>query len=166
MERYEDFEEKHPYVVTIGEAALAFAVKKGVQKVGEKFGVELRHGRTDNETRNKVIEKHPVVAAALVTTAAPVAEELLYRHLPSKGLDRLDSMERGSGKRSLAEIGITALFAAQHAGKDGIPLPQFLGGLVYQRAFSRRGLRHSIVAHATNNTLAVTEHLLSKKNHS
>ncbi len=163
LEKYENFESKHPYATSVGEAAVAYAVKAGVRRIGAKYGVELGHGRKNNKTRGKIIEEHPVAAAAAATIAAPAAEELLYRHLPAKGLDKVDGLERGSLKRSLVEMGITGLFAAQHAGKDGIPLTSLIGGLVYQRAYNRRGLGGSVAAHVTNNALAAVEHLAKKE---
>jgi hypothetical protein len=161
-EKYESLEKKHPYAVTIGEAALAYALKTGAKRVGKKFGVTVGHGRADNPARNDFIEKHPKTAATLATVVAPIGEELLYRHTSNKGLNKL-GMEKESTGRHLAELGITALFAAQHVGKDGIPLPQLIGGLNYQRTYNRRGLKHSMLSHITNNSLAVTEAVISKK---
>jgi membrane protease YdiL (CAAX protease family) len=161
-DKYNDLELKHPYAVSVGEAAVAFLVKKGVKKIGERAGLKLQHGRADNPTRNKVIEEHPVAAAALATVAAPIGEEILYRHLTAKGLDHLD-IERDTTKRTAAELGVTALFSAQHAGRDGLPIPQLIGGLVYQRAYNRRGLKGSITSHITNNALAVGEAVYRKR---
>ena len=161
-QEYEQFSFKHPYVMSIGEAALLFGVKHGLQKVGEKAGVPLGHGRRDSKTRNKVIEEHPVMAATAATVWAPVSEELLFRELPARILER-----KGYGKESAtsraAKLGVATLFAAAHAGPDAIPLPQLLGGIHYAAVHEKRGLGPSIAAHATHNVLQATRHLIASK---
>lgn len=161
-QKYEQLSSEHPYVTSIGEAALLFGVKYGLQKAGEKVGVPLGHGHRNSETRNKVIEEHPVAAAAAATVWAPVSEELLFRELPARILEK-KGYDKESTISRVTKLGVAALFAAAHAGPDAIPLPQFLGGLHYAAVHQERGLGPSIAAHVTHNTLQAARYIIANK---
>src|SRR5690606_6824910 len=146
---YETFAGKHPYAATLGEAAVFFAAKYGVQRLDLPIG----HGRKDRPSRRNFIENHPAIATGLVTAVAPVAGELVFRELPARMMEKR-GIELESNLAKRVKLGVAAVFAASHAGPDAIPVTHFVSGLNYSRLHERRGLSHSIMAHAANNTMA------------
>lgn len=161
-QRYDTFAEEHPYAATIGETAVLFGLKYGLEKAGDKVGLPLGHGRKNRPSRNEFIENHPALATGAAVVLAPVTEEIVFREAPSRLLE-----SKGYDNESLtskrAKLAITGIFAAAHAGPDAVPLPQFIGGLNYKRIHEKRGLKASILAHSTNNALAAIQYFTSKK---
>lgn len=45
-------------------------------------------------------------------------------------------------------------FASGHAGKDAVPVPQFVGGLNYWRIMNARGYGPAVLGHVTHNILS------------
>ncbi|HEX7483940.1 MAG TPA: CPBP family intramembrane glutamic endopeptidase [Candidatus Saccharimonadales bacterium] len=161
-QKYENFAEEHPVAATLGETAVLYAARYGIQKAGKKLGVPLGHGRSGPGLRQDLIEKHPHLAAAAATVIAPITEELLFRELPARKLEE-KGYDKDSTRSKRVKLGMAAAFAVGHAGPHAIPLPQFIGGLHYSRLHEKRGLKHSILAHVTNNTLAALQYGLEKK---
>jgi membrane protease YdiL (CAAX protease family) len=161
-QKYETFAEEHPVVATLGETAVLFALRQGLEKGAGKAGLPLGHGRRNNTLRNDIISKHPILAAGAATVLAPIGEELLYRQLPAYLLEK-KAIEEGSLIARKAKLGVAAIFAASHAGPNAIPIPQFIGGLNYSRIHEKRGLKYAILAHVTNNTLAAAKFALKNK---
>lgn len=159
---YEHFSDSHPIAASIGETAVLFGLRYALEKGGDKLGVSLGHGRKNRHSKQKMIEEHPVIATGLATVVAPVTEELMFRELPSRVLEH-KGYENGSNGSKKAKLATAALFAAMHSGPDGIPLPQFLGGLNYGRIHEKRGLKASVAAHVTNNALYAARHIITKK---
>ena len=161
VEKTKNFSEKHPYAATIGRTALVYGARQLVKAAGKRYGVEFGHGRKDSRTRSQFIEEHPVLAGTLATVVAPVMEEIAFRELPKRYLDSKEDLP--PIKRVAAELGVAAVFAAGHAGPNAVPLPQFIGGLNYLDIHRRHGLRHSIVAHVTNNTLSAIQYGIERR---
>jgi hypothetical protein len=161
-ERYDTFAEEHPYAATIGETAVLFALRYGLEKAGDKVGLPLGHGRKDSISKRKLIERHPYLATAAATIWAPASEEMVFREAPARVLDRkgFDSESLTSKRTKLA---VAAIFAAAHGGPDAVPLPQFVGGLNYGRIHEKRGLKAAVLAHSLNNTLAAAQYLAGQR---
>lgn len=161
-QKYETFSEEHPALATLGETAVLFALRYGLEKGGEKIGIPLGHGRRDQESRNDLIKAHPILATGAATLLAPVTEELLFREIPARILEK-----HGYGESSLVskrtKLGVAAVFGVAHTGPSAIPLPQFIGGLNYGRIHERRGLKYSILAHVTSNTLAAARYVITNR---
>ena len=160
-EEKETFTEKHPYLATMGRAAIVFGARELLKVSAKKVGVELGHGRQNNPSREGLIHEHPVIATTLAVAVAPALEELAFRELPKRYLDTKDDMT--PPRRRAAELGIAATFAIGHAGKDALPLTQLIGGLNYYDIHRKKGLAHSYVAHATNNALAAGAYMLKSR---
>ena len=163
-QKYDQFSEGHPYVASMGEAALLYGLKQAMIKGGDRVGLSLGNGRKNDPTLNALADNYPVASAGVRAVAVPVSEELLYRELPdrilkTKGYEDDSRVSRG------VKLGIVALFGAspQHVGKAGIPLPQLIGGLNYSRIHRDRGLKASTAAHITNNALSVAHSVIKKK---
>ena len=161
-QKYDQFSDKHPYAATMGETALLFGLRYALQKAGDKVGVPLGHGRKDNASINRFAEEHPVLAASSSTLGTPITEELIFRELPSRVLEK-KGYDDGSLVSRRAKLAIAGIFAATHAGPDAIPVPQFIGGLNYNRIHKKRGVKASMLAHATNNALYVAKHVIEQK---
>jgi hypothetical protein len=157
--KYENFSDNHPAIATLGETAILFALRHGLEKYGKKVGVPLGHGRNGSGLRQDLIEKYPRLATMAAIAVAPTVEEIMYREILPSILEKYGYDP--DSKRT--KLGRAAIFAASHAGPHAIPVPQFIGGLNYDRIHQNRGLKYSILAHVTNNTLAVTKFAISKK---
>lgn len=97
----------------------------------------------------------PAEAAALVVRTAatallvaPVAEEMLFRGLLQRWL------EKACGRRTAAWVLTAAAFAAAHASLFFM-LPLFAVSLCFSRAKAQGGLAASILAHALYNATAL-----------
>lgn len=161
-QKYEIFSDDHPALATLGETAVLFALRYGLEKGSEKLGVPLGHGRRDQKSRNDFIKDHPILAAGAATLFAPVTEELLFREVPAQILEKR-GYEEGSSVSKRTKLGVAAVFGAAHAGPSAIPLPQFIGGINYSRIHEKRGLKYSILAHVTSNTLAAARYVITNR---
>ena len=161
--QYESFSKEHPVIATLGETAALFALRYGLEMGGEKAGIPLGHGRKNQTSRNDLIKQYPILAASAATLLAPITEELLYRELPDHILKK-KGYEGDSLRSKQIKLGVATIFAASHAGPNAIPIPQFIGGLNYGRIHEKRGLKYSILAHITNNTLAAAKYAIKNKN--
>ncbi|MFI5212583.1 MAG: CPBP family intramembrane glutamic endopeptidase [Candidatus Saccharimonadales bacterium] len=161
LETLRQFDDKHPYMTSIGAGALRFVLGAAITTAGDKVGLSLRHGRhTSSGTTTDTFEKHPILSAVGVSTIAPLGEELFWRHGAALIGEHFPDDSR---LKSLMPLGSLALFAAQHAGKDGVPIPQLIGGALYQQRYNKHGLLHSVIAHATNNSIAVASYAMKKR---
>lgn len=108
------------------------------------------------------------VAAILL---APVLEESLFRGLPyllSRFLERRQLVSEATRPLRCWAIGGTAaiLFALTHADRGPIfhlPLAQLLFGLFSWRIINDRGLRYSMLFHATHNFILISFFLVAKQ---
>lgn len=144
---------KHPILRGALVGAGLFMAGEALTRAGDKVGVSIRHGRSNSTRRIAMFTEHPIVSAVGLVTAVPVAEELLWRQIPSR------LSERFPGRQKAITVGAAALFAAQHAGPDGIPLRQGLDGLAFEKLRRHYGLRAAIAAHSIHNGLAIIKHL-------
>lgn len=160
FDKINTFETNHPIASSIAVGVGTFAAGQAIKHAGKKHGLKLQHGRTNNEARTKIIEDHPVVAGALATLYAPVSEELVFRALPDYLGKKLEAEHPHAP--ALMRLGSFALFAAAHAGKDGIPVMQALAGATFQRQYDKHGLKGSIASHLTTNALAATHYVHQK----
>lgn len=160
VETVRQFDTDHPYISSVGRGALKFATGKAIQYAGKKAGVDIRHGRSQDTKRNELFEKHKILSAVGMSVIVPAAEELFWRHGPAKITEHFTDNQR---IHRAVQIGMLALFTAQHAGKDGLPLNQMLGGANYQDIYNRHGFAKSTLSHITNNTLAVASHVIEKQ---
>jgi membrane protease YdiL (CAAX protease family) len=161
LETLRQFDDKHPYITSIGAGALHFALGTAITAAGDKVGLSLRHGRHNSDgVTADIFEKHPALSAIGLSTIVPLGEELFWRHGSALLSERLSDESR---LKKLIPLGTLALFTAQHVGKDGIPLPQMIGGAISQERYNKHGLLHSTIAHATNNTLAVASHIIQQR---
>ena len=108
--------------------------------------------------------KNPALLLLLGVVVAPLWEELVFRGLPSWLLRRV----RRNQNQSLATRDVwfwtlcvvsSFAFAIVHGANDKgeihLPLPQLVMGFLLWRVAIERGLRYSILMHATYNAVAV-----------
>lgn len=164
IQKYETFAEHHPIIASVGETAVIYGLKYAAEKAGDRVGVNVGHGRKNRPGRAKFIEDHPFIAAGAATVWAPISEELLFRELPDRVLKKRghESDSQAMKKSRLVSIGA---FTLAHAGPDAIPINQLIGGLNYDRIHHKRGLKASIIAHITNNSLVAARYIANKKRH-
>ena len=149
-QRIVEFQEQHPLAATMIETAAVWA-GRAVLKHAVEYAAGVRLGHGWHNTRVGRFFQQPVVAASSALVAAPLAEEFLLRKTPSDILDAhgQQGMQRGKG------VLIALAFASGHAGKEALPVPQFIGGLNYWRVMRARGYRSAVTAHATHNALSL-----------
>jgi membrane protease YdiL (CAAX protease family) len=109
------------------------------------------------------LSKNPLLLLVLGVIVAPLIEELLFRGVPFV-LFRAVQRWNGWGEKGRQTLcwtlgGMAAvLFAVAH-GIEGtkvhLPLPQLVLGLWSWHVINQRGLRYSILLHATYNSLPV-----------
>ena len=80
------------------------------------------------------------------------------RKLPSDAVDQKGKL----GQQKAIGTVMAGVFAAGHAGKDAVPVPQFVGGLNYWRLMRGRGYNHAVTAHVTQNALTFAKSALSR----
>jgi|GEM_PF-4798667 len=148
------FRQRHPLLHATIRGVLGFVVSEGLGILGDKAGVSLRHGRAQDPRFKRFACKHPILTMIHGSLLAPIAEEAIYRQLPSYLLDRNER----SGFQAPTAIGISLVFAAGHCGPYGIPVPQFLGGLNYWEIQRVDGYRYAVIAHSMRNTLGTVYH--------
>ena len=159
IEKINQFDQSHPYVTSIGRGALRFAAGKVIQRVGDKIGVPLRHGRADDPGREEIFSKHPALSVIGMTTLVPAGEELVWRHMPTKLSEHLSDNPK---TQEAIQMGMMSLFMAQHMGKDGIPIQHLGSAANLQNIYNRHGYVAATLAHVTNNTLAVADYAYKK----
>ena len=144
------FRSNHPYVSTAVEATLVWAGRAvAIAAINQASPVIVGHGWKDSRA-GKFFQK-PLVNIVGGLVLSPIAEEAALRLTPSRWLN-----ERGRGGLEAGTgVVVAALFAAGHAGKNAVPLPQFVGGLNYWRLMRARGFTHSVLAHAIQNGLSL-----------
>lgn len=158
-QKYEQLSEAHPYIVTLGETALVFAINSIIREAGRRLNVPLGNGHVGQPRREEFIDKHPVASAGLALLWAPVSEELVFRELPARMRHEQGLSESQTRKSKIAWAGA---FAAMHVGR-AIPVPQLLSGLHYTRVHEKRGLGPAIAAHSFVNTVAGIQYVAKKK---
>lgn len=150
IQQLDAWRESHPYAATVAETFIVWAGKETVRRVADRtLGIKFGHGWQNSKFGQKFAAPAAAVAAGLAI--APLAEEIAFRKTPSDVLNK-----RGhTGLQARKGYAMATLFAAGHAGKDAIPMQQFVSGLNYWRLQRTRGARHAVLAHATNNTLSL-----------
>ena len=108
--------------------------------------------------------KNPLVLLLLGVVVAPLWEEAAFRGVPSLLLRRVQRV-RGKSVETrdfwFWTLGIVSSFAfaivhgANDKGAIHLPLPQLVMGFLLWRTAIDRGLRYSILMHATYNAVAV-----------
>lgn len=159
-EKYQHFTKAHPYIATLGEAAVVFAAGRVIRKTGDALGVPLGNGRAGDTKRESFLQEHPILSASLALVWAPVSEEIVFREIPARLRERKGSNEQETHRSKLAWAG---LFAAAHVGSRKVPLPQFVDGLYLTKVHEERGLGPAIAAHGLINALAAVEYIAKKK---
>ena len=107
--------------------------------------------------------KNPLELFFKVVVIAPLLEEVVFRGVPSLLLRRV---WRVRNRQSTSDawywtlvIASSLLFAIMHGINDQgtihLPLPQLVVGFVLWRTAINRGLRYSILMHATYNSVVV-----------
>ncbi len=159
-QRVVNFQAEHPHAATVLESAAVWAGRQATAAVVQRAtGVRLGHG-WHNSRLGKRFNK-PAVAVATGLVLAPVLEELVVRKIPSDVLDKQGS----NGSQKAVGTAVAAVFAVGHAGKEAIPVPQFIGGLNYWRLMRHRGYKHAVVAHATQNALSLAKSAMQMRLH-
>lgn len=148
------FRQQHPLLHATMRGVLGFVVSEGLGRLGDTVGMSLRHGRAEDPRFKRFVCNHPILTMIHGSFLAPIAEEAVYRRLPSYLLDK----NGRSGLQTSAAIGISLVFAAGHCGPYGIPVPQFLGGLNYWEIQRVDGYRYAVIAHSVRNTLGAMYH--------
>lgn len=135
------------------------------KSVLKKFGTTGAQASKDHTEQMTMLQEHPIEFVITVVAIMPTVEEAVFRLLPSY---LVDSME--SDLQSLV-VGLPAalVFAAAHLNlsefnnemKFGeflnfIPVTQFINGLFFWYLMRERGFSHSLLAHSTNNAIAIT----------
>lgn len=104
-------------------------------------------GNNNAESIEKLAKTHLFQTIALTTIIGPFLEEMVFRYLPA----RLVGTNWTVGALS------TAVFTVAHLGpQKEIPVTAFTGGLFFWYLMRKRGLDHSIIAHASQNSLSAT----------
>lgn len=120
-------------------------------------------GMSENERRELFNKPRTYLMEAIV--AAPILEETVFRKIP-------DLLLRRKADNPLSAVATSAIFAGVHNIKtDGtggyetkkVPLQEFTDGLLYWYMYKKRGILHSMVAHATSNALVFADNHLYKK---
>lgn len=139
------YQNRHPIIHTLCETVVVLGVVLGLVWISELVGVNI--GNAGMEAAFAVLIKTPIISAVIIVIIAPVIEELVFRS-PAYFLRKVSTgWYWGIGAL------ISALFAMAH-GMAIIPLPQFISGLFFWYLVRKRGLKHSIIAHASNNAIA------------
>lgn len=159
-EKYQHFTKAHPYIATLGEAAVVFAAGRVMRKAGDALDIPLGNSREGNKKREAFLQEHPVLSAGLALVVAPVSEEIVFRDIPARLRERKGLGQQETRRSKLAWAG---LFAAAHAGPRKVPLPQFADGLYLTQVHEKRGLGPAIAAHGLINALAAVEYIAKKK---
>lgn len=147
--RLQAMREQHPYIATALETVIVWAGREAATAaIHTATPVRVGHGWKNSRAGELIAT--PMAAIAIGMILSPHIEEYVCREQPSRYLDNTNhpGMQRGVGTL------VSAAFAAGHAGREAIPLPQFVGGLNYWRLQRSRGFKHAVMAHALHNGLA------------
>lgn len=161
------------------ETELSDTVEESLAMTGAVLGASILMNNkyaklwTGNSGSQEIVDKYrknKLKTASLVVVGAPVAEELIFRGLPAIG---------GTGMKPVRGIISTYLFGKIHQLKtkapatnalgevenksqgvewdqNRVPVPQYALGALYWMIARKRGVKHSTVAHATNNAVAIS----------
>lgn len=149
LERIDEWRTCHPYAATALETTAVWAGREALTGVVHA-GTSVKVGHGWKNSRLGRLFSQPAVALGVGLVLSPHLEERICREQPSRYLDR-------AGREGLqAPIGTlaAAVFATGHAGREAVPVPQFVGGLNYWRLQRTRGFKHAVLAHALHNGLA------------
>lgn len=149
MQRLNDIREEHPYVATAVETTLVWAGRE-VLTGAMHAHTEVKIGHGWKNSRAGRAFSHPLVAIAVGMLVSPNVEEYVFRERPSR---HLDAIGHQGGQKSIGTV-IAATFALGHAGREAVPVPQFIGGLNYWRLQRSRGMAHAVLSHTIHNGLA------------
>lgn len=133
-------------------------------------GLIVRHtpiqdGCGMSEREREALINKPRLYFMEAIVAAPILEETVFRKIP-------DLLLRRKADNPLSAVATSAIFAGVHNIKtDGtggyetkkVPLQEFTDGLLYWYMYKKRGILHSMVAHATSNALVFVDNHLYKK---
>ncbi len=123
------------------------------------LGIQRGH-REDPEDLVRLLTEERWKAILAMVVVGPFFEEASFRLFPSLVIGK-------KGKRWEVGVPISVIFALAHNlqkdkvsggikfNKEFIPLPQFLAGIYYWYLVRERGFSHAVLAHATNNGLAM-----------
>lgn len=151
------------HLETFIESVLMIIAKKIAMHVCNQFGIitDVKSPREHNKLLQKIREA-PVETYIASGVFIPLVEELQFRLAPSL-------IVRDSSSGTIVGVSSAALFAYNHVDEkyfgitQVLPISQFMGGLFYWYLIRERGFDHSVLAHATNNVVAITGVLLSSK---
>ncbi len=119
-EGYSQWAEQYPFAATTIETVVAFAAKRAVIWAGDKTGINFGNAHAHHFVDRGV--DHPLAAAAALTVAAPVKEEVFYRYLLTDKLPNSSVMQDKFGDKAqrICDIVSSAGFAALGHGFDPI----------------------------------------------
>lgn len=161
VDGYKAWAERYPFAATTAETVALFAVRKAVAYAGETVGLNLGNGHGYDTS------KHPILDATHKLVVAPVMEEVLWRSsIPTFVKKKLNIEDESRASRLVDQVAALG-FAAVHVGNPvtekgrsslAIPITPLIGGEYYTYLAKNRGIKHAILAHAINNTLATVAH--------
>lgn len=131
----------------LGISALAVCLKPLGVTLGNSGAAEL----------NAMAKSAPLTFVALACVVAPIIEEFIFRYIPSKVVDFVDTLRsRDTTQNPALGTGILAatIFAAAH-GLSALPIPQFLSGLFFWRSMRNYGYTGAVFCHAMQNSLLI-----------
>lgn len=149
------------HLETFIESVLMIIAKKIAMHVCNQFGIitDVKSPREHNKLLQKIREA-PIETYIASGVFIPLVEELQFRLAPSL-------IVRDSASGTIVGVSSAVLFAYNHVDEkyfgitQVLPISQFMGGLFYWYLIRERGFDHSVLAHATNNVVAITGVLLS-----
>lgn len=146
---------------TMIEALLLFGVNAVLLVLLSAAGLKFFLASEANTDELKKLTMQPLLMFVVVVLGAPLIEEILFRGTSSlvvRGIWKVRSWSRDARDNWFWIIGAISafLFSVAHGIGDKtmhLPLPQLLMGFILWRTAMQRGLRFSILMHATYNLL-------------
>ncbi len=117
----------------------------------------------------KMLHEQPIATVLQGCIGAPITEEVLFRMIPSEYM----AGNGGAGVSWTVGTLSSAVFALMHnlrqhpngqvTFEKGIPLQQFMTGLVCWHLMRTRGIDHAIVGHGTQSVIVMVRALMAAK---
>ena len=145
------------------EALLMFGFNLVLGVIISKLGWKFLLSSDANSSEIAKLIKNPAALFLMAVVLAPVLEELFCRGLPSlilRGVWRARdwSVDARDNWYWIFGAASSFVFSVMHGAGDNVlqlPLPQLIMGFLLWHVAIHRGLRYSILMHATYNSVAV-----------